>query len=503
MKSNFIIIFDDYKNIVLGFFTKKDFLKVFIIGFLIYYIGLYALIRADIYYIDDYYVSIISFSSWDHFSRFFATFLYKALFLFQDFVDISPFSQFLAIILLVLSGMILLYIIHNKFSIIGIISTIPLGLSPYFLENMSYKFDSFFMAFSIFIAIFPFLFVYKRILFAISSIICLILMYITYQASNSIYIVLGIYFSIYFCLVRENGVLFFLIFCFSFIAASLVFKFFIMIPFDSYVSDKIVANLLLGSINNLILYLKYLLLDLFNTQYFILCIVLMICFIFSFASLSNQHKLISLLLSTKFIIFGILFSYGVYAVLQKPLFEPRAFIGIGLFIALLCITITIKPRFYHSLLVILIVFNLIVFANAYGNAMQKQSQYLHFRSELLLRDLININNKDMIVILEGSIGMAYPTIKFINTYGEIADRLIPKIMIKTSWDWSYAPLLHLKMPYKVYDKYCLNWRKNFSQKQIRNAKVLINNSYHSIKKLGSCYIVELKEISNSFNRVFN
>ena len=139
------------------FIGTPKFKNIFIFGFLLYFIALFALFRGNIYYVDDWGRTLYG-SGWDNFSRFVATLLVKILG-FGSILDISPIYQFCGIGLMVISSMIILYAFNayatNKnFTYWGMLALLPLGLSPYFLENLSYKFDSFSMSFAVFLCVF-------------------------------------------------------------------------------------------------------------------------------------------------------------------------------------------------------------------------------------------------------------------------------------------------------------------------------------------------------------
>lgn len=233
------------------FFRQPHFKQVFIFGILVYGVALFALIRGDVYYIDDWRHSIDG-GNWNHFSRYVATKLSHIVNLKPIAIDVSPLTQIFAVMFLVFGGMIISFLICKKIDYIGMLAAIPLGLSPYFLENLSYKFDSVFMGFSVLCCILPFLLKDRTLIFFISSVVCLILMYCSYQASNGIYMILGIYLtlSVYFVegasLKRALGFLFVCIL--AFLIASFIYKVFLVKPVETYVSDSMfpLSQLLIG-----------------------------------------------------------------------------------------------------------------------------------------------------------------------------------------------------------------------------------------------------------------
>lgn len=134
--------------------------KSYAILTVIFLIGISAILRANFYYIDDMGRTAQGYRGWDDFSRFISNGLSTIIHTDTYITDISPFTQLIAVLTLATSGIILLYVIYERrtFSILELIAVIPLGLNPYFLECISYKFDAPFMALSILAAIFPLLF---------------------------------------------------------------------------------------------------------------------------------------------------------------------------------------------------------------------------------------------------------------------------------------------------------------------------------------------------------
>lgn len=65
------------------------------------------------------------------------------------------------------------------------------GFNPWFLQNLSFRFDSPYMSLSLLFSVLPFLFWNKnKVLFLVVSILSIFLMCNTYQASSGIYVVM-------------------------------------------------------------------------------------------------------------------------------------------------------------------------------------------------------------------------------------------------------------------------------------------------------------------------
>ena len=215
----------------------RSFLKPAFIMSGVYLLGILTIIRANVLYRDDIWRAADGSRGWlfGGFSRYISEFL--SIFIHADVVltEISPLLQLLAILILSLSSVLLVYIIGNKkITVVGLLASIPLGLSPYFLECLSYKFDASYMALSILASIVPFLFITRKVFFLLISIISLLIMCSTYQAASGIYMMIAVVLCFQHWNSREKTnkeILYFLgtaVFAFCF--TMLLFRFFFMKP---------------------------------------------------------------------------------------------------------------------------------------------------------------------------------------------------------------------------------------------------------------------------------
>ena len=168
----------------------KIFIKPFLILAVIYIIAFSAIIRANFLYIDDLGRTFNGYKDWDGFSRYTSNFLSTIIHCGNYLTEISPLTQIIAIVFLSISGIIILYVLTKKhnFTFWEYTSVAILGLSPYFLECISYKYDSPYMALSILASVFPMLFYNKKyISFIIVTMLSIIIVCTTYQASLGIF----------------------------------------------------------------------------------------------------------------------------------------------------------------------------------------------------------------------------------------------------------------------------------------------------------------------------
>lgn len=504
----YLNIWRESLTILRDFINAPNIKNAFVLGITLYAIALFALIRGDIYYMDDFQTSQDDIS-WNHFSRYLGTFILNDLATFgKDALDSSPLLQIMAVILVVASSLILIYLIRKKIDLIGVVASLPLGLSPHFLQNFSYKFESLFMCVALFFAIFPFLFKENRRVFIAVSIIFLMLMFMTYQATNGTYIILSLYFA--FCLYffekrdfKESAI--FLFICVAnLIVASLIYKFVIAKPVSEvivqYASDKVFAldNLLLGVWANLSAYLAIIFNDFRQTPYIWLLAFVFALFIANATIRTNRPKIATIFATILFLVLGICLSYGLYLVLENTIFEPRTFYGFNALIAVLCIanassiksdkfaldSSKIHKTLHYASTIILIItaYFLISFANIYGNALKKQDEYLDFRAKLLLKDLGDNVPQGAMVNLKIYLDYSAVTKRFIEKYGGIS-RLIPKTA-ENDW-FFYLRLQHLNK-YNIQEELC-----NYIQEHF-NSEVVLKNAYHTIEKAKSCYVITLR-----------
>ena len=509
-------IVSEIRRIICDFINAPNFKKTLLWGVALHLIALFALLRGDIYYLDDW-GSASRETSWSHFSRFLATFILNDLATFgKGSLDISPLLQIFGVFFIVISAMILLYVIRKKFDFIGVLASLPLGLSPYFLENLSYKFESLSMCVALFFAILPFLFHAQRRIFCAVSVVCLILMFMTYQAANATYIILSLYFALFLHADFKQGARFLGACAPNLIIASLIYKLIIADPVSqytiTYTSDKMIAlngAFLLGVWGNLSMYLTTIFSDL-KQMPFIWLIALNFA-LFALNTLSNRPKILAICGVMAFLALGIALSYGLYLVLEKPILNPRVFYGFNALIAVISIA-NISTKYAKSIAdstqnpppqqniylqkfrqilrllsiasIAVMAYFLISFANIYANALKKQDDYIAFRAGVLERDLQNLP-KNAVIVVKGEIGYSAVSARFVDKYGGIS-RLLGEYK---NVNWVIWVLQHFNAPYNLHyggDEICEMLEAQFGKEMVAQ------NAWHRIEKAKVCYFVTLK-----------
>ena len=512
----YIVAWREIRNIAHDFINAPHLRKAFALGIVLYALALFALIRGDIYYIDDFATSTRDIS-WNHHSRFVGTFLLNDLSTFgKGALDMSPLLQVIAVCFVVISSMILLHLIRGKFDFIGIVASLPLGLSPHFLQNLSYKFESLFMAMALFFAIMPFLFKEKIRIFCAISVVSIICSFMLYQAANATYIILSLYFAFWLYFLKgqnfKESALFLALCAANLIIASLIYGLTINNHLksigDAYASHEIIAldsHFFIGIWANISTYATTIFNDFKQTAYIWLILLNCCLFVANITLRTNLPKIALILGATLFLTLGFALSFGLYLVLQKPIFETRAFYGFNAFVAVIAIanvsfmlakslpthatksTLSAPPHlpkilhYISCVVAVVTAYFLISFANIYGNAINKQDEYWDFRTKLLLSDLGKVvpRGASVMISIENLANSNHPVAqRFAEKYGDIS-RLIPSGEINTHLLGGYESAMML-------GEFCNNAKEQSS------GEILLKNAYHTIKRVKLCYIVTIR-----------
>ena len=465
----------------------------------VYFLGILTIIRANFFYHDDISHALNGYIDWHTWSRYVT--VLSAIFIYGDInlTDISPVPQLLAILFLSCSSVLLVFILgKGKITTVRLLASIPLGLSPFFLQCLSYKFDAYYMALSMLVSIVPFLFITRRKAFLFISIVSLLVMCMTYQVSSGIYPVI----VIILCFQDWNSrkktdkeILSFLgmaavAYCFSI----LIFRFFIMKSFESdgfYTSTKIhsITHFIPNVLDNIKEYTMTVNQDL-GIIWKIGIVFITVFFIIKSVCLSSRKKILSFIISILVIGLSFILSYGLYLLLAKPLYAPRHLFGFGVFLAILCVFIVSDYKKSATIVVLALNWCFFVFAFSYGNALADQARYAEFRIGILLNDLSVLfpeqNKEDMLLQFQNSIDYT-PTIMNISKHYPIIEELVPKRFGNSGsyFDFSYF------LDNFNYNRMKLDLMPLIDYNTM-DLPVVLDSYYHTIKSDGEYILVELK-----------
>lgn len=460
----------------------------------IYILALSALFRANFAYLDDMTRLLTGMRGWKGWGRYLSTILSPFIHADEYLTDNSPMQQVLAVAALVLSSLVLIYLISGKkkASLWSLIASVPLGLSPYFLPCFTYKFDTFYMAVSILASILPLLMWGRGILLYTSAVaLGNFMMCNSYQASSGIFPMA----VLLLCLLRWNRGesnrelgRFLLSSVAGYLVALLAFKFFVMKTGHTYIDNSVpgIAQLIPNTISNLLTYYRSLVTEL-RVEWLALAGLIGVAFVYIVVRDTRRRRLPALLAAVATLLLMALLTFGMYPVLQEPLFELRAMYGFGALLALLGITVAVGRRVYLGKLACLALsWIFIVFSLTYGNALHVQDEYARFRADAVVQDLNHLEafatDDEKTLQVSGNIGYS-PVLENMPQDYALLRRLVPT-------GFSSGPGFGSM-------RLCFYGLKNVTEEESvdlteRDLPVLLDASYHTIRGDGRYFLVELK-----------
>ena len=482
----------------------RSLIKPAIFMFGVYLLGVITLFRANFLYYDDVGRAMAGYRGWYGGSRYLSDFFSIFVHADTNLTDISPLPQLLAIFLLAISSVLLVYVLcDKKITIIRLLASVPLGLSPYIMECLSYKFDSPYMALSVLVSIVPFLFIARKKAFIFCSVVSLLCMYMTYQAASGIYILIVLVLCFQYWNEKQKMnkeiYLFIIRAIFSYGLAMIVFKLFLMKPLNTYASDEMFSlhQFIPGFLGNLKNYFGLLFND-FNPIWIIFILFILIFFIAKSLRMSRQKKVLAFLGSIFLIALLFVFSYGLYLALSSPLFAPRALYGFGVLLAILSIYTVYAYKKIAVIPALALSWCFFTFAFSYGNALADQMRYVNFRAGILLHDLSalypNRANNEMTFQLKNKIGFT-PIIKNIAKHNPVIERLVP-CMLEQDEPWANGYYLtYFNFGIFSLSNLPLNMKNGepYIDFDTVDLPVVLESFYHTIKSDGNHVLVILKE----------
>jgi len=482
----------------------RSFRKPFFFMLGVYLLGILTIIRANFLYMDDIGRSIEGWRGWYGWSRYVSEFASIFLHADSNLTDISPLPQLFAMFFLSISSVLLVYILGDRrITTVRLLASIPLGLFPYFLQNLSFKFDAPYMTLSILASIVPFLFIKHKKAFIFSSVVSLLIMCATYQASSGFYLLIAVILCFQDWNRRKKSdkeILAFLgVATFAFCIALAIFKIFLVRSpgswAEKYASTSIhpIPNMLSGILENIKDYAIVVNQDmcmLWKIGIALVCIF----FITKSVRMSSRKKVFSFFTSILLICLSFILSYGVYYLLTKPLYEPRSLYGFGLFLSLLCIYVVSDYKKIAIVIALALNWSFFVFAFSYGNALADQARYTEFRISMLLHDLSNLYpdqpEETISIQLENSIDFA-PTIQNISKHYPLIEKLVYKRLSGGDNIWEYFYFLkHFNYGQnRVESNLPVFFPIDF---RTLDLPVVLDSYYHTIKSDGIHCLVVLK-----------
>ncbi|QHC34642.1 glucosyltransferase domain-containing protein [Komagataeibacter xylinus] len=366
-------------------FTTKD-KKVFIILNIIGMFYILPLILSNVYYVDDYRRSLGYYYEWEQAGRPLANFF---MFLLTDSwqgIDISPMPLLLSLLLLSFCGIIINNRVFKNYEVQKkIIISLPILINPFFLGNLSFRFDCWTMTIAQFMsAIAATTFRKKTISDCIIRISLLTAILSTYQASLNFYISICFLIMIVDLLngskFRESLICFIIDF-FLMMVSFVIYKLCIIhfINFSSY-----------GESHSSFIHMnKFFFKNIFiniNIFFHFICQMPRIYFLsivsLIFISIIFPYNKgpVSKTKSRMIIITGIVFfafsTPGLCLLLENPVMEYRTLLGFPVLVMFLFyIAINSNVKYLKNLIIFLNLFSATSTCYAYGNVLYAQNLY--------------------------------------------------------------------------------------------------------------------------------
>jgi hypothetical protein len=443
-------------------------------------------------------------SGWSYeYNRYSSDILGKFLNANNSLLDISPYSQIVAMIMLAIASVMLTYVFCDaKIRYIPLIMSTFIGLCPLAIECWLYKFDAPIMATSVLVCIIPFLF--WNSLFTHSNkmqyiggfalaFACLMIMWTSYQASNGIFLlmILGLAFNDWLKLHKTTQILKkATVYASAFLTSGLAFKF-LLPSYTGWRDTKMFSfnELLVGVYQNIKRLLNVLISSL-NTEWKVLFVLFFVVFFVSLLAFSERKgvtRLVDVLFGNVLALCMFPLSLGIFITLSSINIHARTFIGVGVVLSIIGIlTINRIDKNWKTVFAtpsIILLYSFIMFALAFGNGLADQERYGNFRVEALLTDLSHIYSTGEQVTkttlqIQGNAGDSavmkhvraeYPVTKYIMRpwYGGIGEG---------SWI-GYAKLVSY---YNRPQEYVIS--KKTTKFDCDSMKTLLDTYYHTIKE---------------------
>lgn len=410
-----------------------------------------ALMRANFYYLDDQGRVVDGHMGWMGFSRYTTTLVAGVMQMSSYMADLSPLTTLLAILIMAMAGLIIVYVIKVKIfekeiKWWDVLAVAIMGITPYFAECMSYKFDAPFMALSVLASVIPFVF-YKdsKLGFYGSVIIGTMVMCTTYQASSGIFPMMalivaaaewakGTSWKDLWKFILGSSVIY--------LVTVIIFKEFLMIPQSLYVSNEVLGlgEFIPGVIRNLSEYYR-LMIDDSRWLWLVLGGIIISEFMVIYVVKAKHNKLVAGFMALIVVALMGVMAFGLYIVLISPLTAMRGMYGIGVAIALIAVMVSgMAEQWIWKLPAAILTYNFVIFATTYGNMLAVQDAEVKFRAEALAMDLANLEimqtDEPKFVKIYGGIEPAKAIQQWTNRTGSTAlMRLIPVQMHGDGWTW--------------------------------------------------------------------
>lgn len=369
-------------------YLKQNVVKVsFIFGsylFVATYLG-----SINYYYIDD--VSRRAFGSTgfaEHYARYFSEFASHLVQGNTHLTDLGLTTFILSAIILGIISTLIVYLISDisKMTWGAACASLFIGLNPFSLELLSFRFDTPYMMLSILVSILPFLWRDKKLLYGLSSIVGIFLMFNSYQASSGIYIVFVLFLG-FLSLLKTLDFKKHFNFLFSSAAYFIIATglYFVEMMFNPQLKDRgnnasiaTLTDLPSAVITNIKAYFNVYLNELPELWKFWILIILII-FLIQIVGRYKKSRIVTFLLTVPYIILTVMLSLGVYIASATELatVRPRYAYALAIFLGIIMVYVASQTKtnlqnIIGKVAVVIVTYYTFTFSMAYVAALDNQ-----------------------------------------------------------------------------------------------------------------------------------
>lgn len=431
----------------------KIYWKPFLILLIIHLAAMLPLILADGLYADDgartYQMYGFSTTFARHLEKYLSYFLWAG----KKFPNISPLPQLLAAVLNAVNALLALRILtgKQKYKVWEYAAILPMALSPYCMQCMSYQYDACFMSLSVTFCLVPFLFLRedgrgKLLPYGIASFVGMLCMLLIYQVSWCVYPML----VAFLCLLYWNRGdsyksigKFLLISVISCVLATLCFWLIYLATGEEIAYADPTLNLSFSFVLEKyetwfeIAYTS--LLD----QWVLLFVVLAVFFIIATIVSSKRQKWLAGIFSV--LILGITFilSFGLYPWMSTTANVIRYMLGVGIWMAFIAIlAVQLHRDVVAKIAAIALGWCLFVFQYIYGNVVEEQIEYGESIEQAVIDDLNELDldyaSGQIESQYEGGIGTAPVVYKLSDEMRTAIQNISVKFFVTVQPPWDSA-----------------------------------------------------------------
>ena len=434
-------------------FSENRFLiKPILWMFLIYLVGALAIILAGVHFADDIARTTFGYAGWNGFSRYLTTVLAHVFHADGYLTNIAPLLQILALLILAVASVLLIGLVAGKEVFKKpkwgwyLVAAVPLGLSPYMLECLSYQYDAPYMVISVLFAILPVLFRKSRKwVYGLAILTGVLVICMTYQAAIGILPMVVIMVAMREWnenreLKNKDNWKFLIFSAVVFILSLVLFEKVLMKPREAYASNSLpeIQNLIPEFFEHLGQYFSLVFSDL-KVWWLVLIGLIMVGFVVLFVMRSKRNKVGALAVAVLGGLVITVLSFAFYAVLEKPLYATRAMYPLGAAIAIFAIYVASgegkKALFKVPVMVLSWCF--VVFALTYGNALKEQDNYRNMVMDMAIADINELpmmqDGKTKDIILRGNVGFSPVVLNMPTDYTIMQRLLMPSYSEYVPW----------------------------------------------------------------------